>query len=471
MKIDKRIVIIGGGPAGCAAAAHALKKGFQNVTLLEAAGSLGGLHKDVEIDGLHFDLGAFFFWSHHQILSLFPGLREKMIHAGSSGHLSLSNDFNLDKYPITLRGYVKEHGLVATLWDLFRILQYRVFHSESECSNVEELLLYFMGPFYRKTGLDNYIQRLFHLHPGDIHVEFARKRVNGVIDKFRSKNVLKNILKGNFDYFARYSIAQNVWARPESGFAAMYEYIGEAIMVTGGNVLYNRRVEKINYRDKCIEVSDGSIVEYDYLLSSQPLHLTSKMTGIKLDAHINYQPLCSLFYEAKEAILPECFVLFNFSRKGKWKRITFHSNYYNIEKTDNTPRRHYFVVESMPAKDELSNPLLTIELDSDFRKTFETTKLQDTFENISLIGHRITENGYPVFGKSFDRTKVNDFHEGLLNWDIHNIGRQGEFDHVSSSDASRSAMNAIEAIWKKEEFAIHFPILTNNHINNPAHTI
>ncbi|ACT96609.1 NAD(P)-binding protein [Dyadobacter fermentans] len=471
MKIDKRIVIVGGGPAGCAAASYALKKGFQNVTLLEAAASLGGLHRDVEIDGLHFDLGAFFFWNHHQVFSLFPGLREKMIHAGSSGHLSLSNDFNFDRYPITLRGYVKEHGLVATICDLFKIAQYRAFRSEMACNNVEELLLYFMGPFYRKTGLDNYIQRLFHLHPKEIHIEFARKRVSGVIDKFRSKNVIKNMLKGNLAYFARYSAPQDVWARPESGFAAMYEYIAEAIREAGGNVLCNHRVERINYREKYITMSDGSIVEYDYLLSSQPLQLTSKMTGIKLDALLNYQPLCSLFYESEEAILPGCFVLFNFSRKGKWKRVTFHSNYYNIEKGDDAPRRHYFVVESMPSKDEVVNPLLAKELDSDFRGTFEKTKLQDAFKNISLKGHRITENGYPVFGKSFDRRKVDAFHEELLNLDIHNIGRQGEFDHVSSSDASKSAMNAIEGIWKKEEFAIHFLILTINHAQNPAHTI
>lgn len=453
MGIDKKVVIIGGGPAGCAAAAYALKNGFQKVTLLESAETLGGFHKDVEINGLHFDLGAFFFWSHHQLLTLFPGLRERLVYAESSRHLSLSNNFNLDKYPITFQGYVKDHGLISAGYDLAKIAWARIKGSEAECRNVEQLLLFFMGPFYRKTGLDHYVRRLFHLDPQDIHVEFAYKRLGGVIEKFRSRNVLRNMLKGNIHYFTTYNIMRDIWARPESGFGEMYDYINKAIAIAGGAVRCNSPVERINCNEKSIQIKGGEILEYDYLLSSQPLHATSKMTGIDANVSLDYQPLCSLFYEAKCEVLPECFVLFNFTNKGKWKRITFHSNYYNIGKDRSLKRRFYFVVESLPHRNQLSNPALATELDDDFKETFYNTKWNDLFRDVLLVGHRVTENAYPVFGKSFDREKVIAFNDRLARQHVYGIGRQGEFDHVSSSDASKSALNAIDAILLAEKTA------------------
>lgn len=442
---DKKIVIIGGGPSGCSAAAQALKSGFQQVVVLESSMNLGGLHKDIEINGLHFDLGAFFFWNHHQILKLFPGVRQYLVYAESSRHLSLSDYYHVDQYPLTLKGYVNDHGWADTLIDFLKLLWQRVTRPQSEFRNAEELLLHFMGPFYRKTGLDNYIKRLFYMEPTEIHTDFAYKRLYGVIGKFKSKNILENIFRFDVSYFTNYKIVQDVWARPESGFNVIYEHIRDEIVAAGGEIRCNSRVVKINYTERSIELDNGEILKYDYLLSSQPLQATSHMTGIEFNIRLDYQPLCSLFYEVAEEPIPECFVLFNFTRKGKWKRITFHSNYYNRHKGVSS-NRYYFVVESMPAVHEVSNPDLATQLDVDFRATFQNTKWSGTLANATLLGSQITKNAYPIFNSSFDRKKVTEFHRILNEWNIYNIGRQGEFDHVSSSDASKSALLAVDLI-------------------------
>lgn len=149
---DKKILVIGGGPAGCSAAAYALQQGFTNVTLIEGAETLGGLHKDVEINGLHYDLGAFFFWKDHNILTLFPEILPHLVYAGSARHLTLTKQFNLDKYPLSLPMYLRENGRLQTVWDLMKLLISRVLPSSDRDEHVEGLMTYYMGPFYVKSG-------------------------------------------------------------------------------------------------------------------------------------------------------------------------------------------------------------------------------------------------------------------------------------------------------------------------------
>jgi protoporphyrinogen oxidase len=447
---NKKILIIGGGPAGCSAAAYALKNGFTNVTILEGAKTLGGLHKDVEINGLHFDLGAFFFWKNHNIINLFPEIKEHLVYAESSKHLSLSNQFNVDRYPLSLQLYLLENGYFNTLWDVAKLLYFRALNSPDHSKNVNDLLRYYMGPFYVKSGLRNYIRRLYNMDPKDIDVEFASRRIGHVIDKFRFKNILNAFVKGKWSYFKRYEIVLDTWARPESGFESMYECVEQNLREQNCNIFFDQYVERIDLHKKSVQTASGKLIEYDYVISTQALAATGAMAGVPFDGTLKYKSLCSLFYEMPEQVIKDCFVLFNFTQKGKWKRATFHSNYYNRNKTTATNIRHYFVVESMPDESQIDNVQLAQELDLDFKATFQNTKLNDTFENAKLVGHHITRNAYPIFDTDFRRDKILAFKNRMVEHDIYMVGRQGEFEHVSSSDASKSAINAINTIIERE---------------------
>lgn len=55
---DKRIAIIGAGPAGLSTAWFLAKHGYDRVTVLERLGRVGGLCKSITIKGQSFDLGA-----------------------------------------------------------------------------------------------------------------------------------------------------------------------------------------------------------------------------------------------------------------------------------------------------------------------------------------------------------------------------------------------------------------------------
>jgi cation diffusion facilitator CzcD-associated flavoprotein CzcO len=58
--LDKnaRIVIVGAGPAGLSTAWFLHKHGFDNVTVIERLGRIGGLCKSLTVDGMSYDLGA-----------------------------------------------------------------------------------------------------------------------------------------------------------------------------------------------------------------------------------------------------------------------------------------------------------------------------------------------------------------------------------------------------------------------------
>lgn len=444
----KKIVIIGGGAAGVSAAAYALQKGFLDVTLIESSGTLGGLHKDVEIDGLHFDLGAFFFWQHHNILRLFPGLAQILVYAESSKHFTLTNQHNLDHYPLTLKSYIQENGYLDTAADFFRVFYRRISKPISTCKNVSDVMTYYMGPFFKKTGLHFYIERLYGLDPKLLDTEFAYHRLESVISKFTIKNMLHALLMGNLNYFKKYEILRETWARPESGFESMYQFIQAKLQELKCEIILRENVERINLCEKTIETGSGLTISYDYLFSSQPLMTTASMSGISLDLNLKYRPLCSLFYEVPFEIMKDCFVLFNFTHRGRWKRATFHSNYYNRNKSGDSKLRHYFVVESLPKVNQCESETVRL-LDQDFKNTFAATKWEDTFQHAKLVGHHVTRNAYPVFDMGFDRSRITDFKQCMQDAGVYMVGRQGQFVHNSSSDASRSSILAIDDIIEK----------------------
>ena len=61
--MDKRIIIIGGGPAGLTAALELARKGYRNVILCERENQLGGISRTLEYKGNHIDIGGHRFFS------------------------------------------------------------------------------------------------------------------------------------------------------------------------------------------------------------------------------------------------------------------------------------------------------------------------------------------------------------------------------------------------------------------------
>lgn len=61
--MKKKVLIIGGGPAGLTAALELARKGWSNVTVLEREKQLGGISRTLEYKGNHIDIGGHRFFS------------------------------------------------------------------------------------------------------------------------------------------------------------------------------------------------------------------------------------------------------------------------------------------------------------------------------------------------------------------------------------------------------------------------
>lgn len=75
--MDKKIIIVGAGPSGVAAATRLVSKGFKNVTILEAENRIGGRVNTVPFGANVVDLGAqwfVFFLSFVCLRALFSSL-------------------------------------------------------------------------------------------------------------------------------------------------------------------------------------------------------------------------------------------------------------------------------------------------------------------------------------------------------------------------------------------------------------
>ncbi len=437
-----KLLILGGGIAGCVASAHAVRSGISEVTILEREKHLGGLHQDVVINNTHFDTGNFVFWPDHKVFELFPGLTKHMIPIEKFYFRSLSDKGNLDFYPPTVQGYIKDWGIASFLTESVDLILSRIKHQliGDKFKSVDDELRYYMGNFYEKMGLCNYVRRLYGMNPSEVSTEFFTIRLQFIKEQLSIIQAFKKLIMFNFSAIGRYNNVTNLYTRPINGFSSVYSYIERKLHEQSVNIQFGSDIDKIILGEKKVIMKDDTVHSYDYLLSSIPLHILCKLSKILLPLRLNFKPLYSLFYEFDTQSIPDCHVLFNFTEKGFWKRITFHSSYYG-----NSNNKGYFVVESMSDKFESCAETVTL-LDKDFKDTFEGTTYISLVESAKLVGSKVVPNAYPIYTKDFDVSIIHNIKKILASQSVYLVGRQGEFNYIASSDVAKNSIKVVDEI-------------------------
>ena len=70
--MNKRIIIVGAGPAGLTAALELQRAGCSNITVLEADNQVGGISRTVNYKGNRIDIGGHRFFSKSDWVIPFP---------------------------------------------------------------------------------------------------------------------------------------------------------------------------------------------------------------------------------------------------------------------------------------------------------------------------------------------------------------------------------------------------------------
>jgi hypothetical protein len=132
----------------------------------------------------------------------------------------------------------------------------------------------------------------------------------------------------------------------------------------------------------------------------------------------------SLFYSFSGNRGFESSILYNFSHRGAWKRLTMHSDFYG-----RANGREYFGVEVIANHADHSTELG----DQDFVTHVRANGLFQG--DLKLEGSMVLENAYPIYSQRSGERAAQAIRT-LEAFGIQSFGRQGGFDYQPTARAS-----------------------------------
>ncbi|MEQ9623689.1 NAD(P)-binding protein [Coleofasciculus chthonoplastes] len=432
--MEKKIAILGGGVTGVVLAGELSTSPLFEVDLIEKAPVLGGLHRNFTIDNLNYDIGAFVFPVDHSLFKTFPRIKDLCLQIKNQMG-SLTPRGTIDKYPCTINGYIRDHGLVNFSYACLDLAYCKFRYWQRD--NIPAFIKYYIGKnVYEKSGLKSYIEILYGIRDEEIDIEFATKRLGEVEKAASLKAIIYKLLQSRNTALVEPPTLKEVVVRPTEGFHSMYEVANDVLLSQGVNIFTNCEMKAITRRGEGFEIEFlDSKKYYDRVISTIPIATISRLIGKPLEKDLEYRKLLSMFYRFNGDLGYSDNILHNFTTQGSWKRITTFSKYYGTYEGDD-----YFVVE------------ITLEKDTQP----DISKQQQDFENhvqsrglfkgeLKYQGSLVIPNAYPVYRR--DRLhEVIKAKQGLREWGLDLAGRQGEFDYITSYDAAANARNLADKI-------------------------
>jgi protoporphyrinogen oxidase len=269
---DSRALILGGGPAGLAAAYALLKKNFP-VTVFEKDVVVGGICKTLCYKGYYFDMGG------HRFYTKYDEVRDLWLEVLGDSFLTrprLSRIYYNKKffyYPLKVGDTLRKMGLVETLRAGLSFLRAKLRPYPAE-DTLEQWVSNRFGRRLYEVFFKTYTEKVWGIPCHEIEAEWAAQRIKG-LDFWQ---VVKNAVLRPQSTNIKTLIEQ--FQYPRLGPGMMYDEMARKIEKMGGEVLLQHNVQKIlheNGRITGVEVktdSDGlRRFEGSHVISSIPLTL------------------------------------------------------------------------------------------------------------------------------------------------------------------------------------------------------
>lgn len=424
-----RIAILGGGVAGVVLARELANVPEISVTLYEISPMLGGLHRSVAINGLDYDIGAFLFDRDHGLLQAFPFLYDHFVPVNHRS-LVITSSGSFDIYPMSMRGYIRDHGVTSVAGDAVNLLASKIRRRRRD-SLVAYVEYYLGSGVYRKSGLKAYIERFYATADTDVDIEFALQRLTSLPTDCGLRRNLFRIVREAFDS----QIAEQTWGcyvRPPEGFSFTYSLIGQDLLKAGVSVRTGIRVERIERSGTGFllhsEEKEGG-EKFDLIVSTIPIGTMLRIIGLNTERPPDTIRLVSLCYRFQGDLgFSRANMLYNFTYDARWKRLNLHSPHYGQDRGDD-----YFVVECTNRSD-------STETEESYRKDFENhvERLPILKGSLQYQGALVTENAYPFLRRN-DVERVQEGRRALEDFGIALTGRQGRFVYQNSHTTALAA--------------------------------
>lgn len=267
---NKKIVIIGAGPAGLTAAYLLNKDGYQ-VKVFEASSSVGGFCKTIQLWGRKVDLGPHRYFSKEQKVNKlwFELLNGDFEIIERKTRILYQNKFF--NYPLEPINALLNLGFLNSLKAIISFFKANFFVKKSLEDTLEKWISSKFGNYLYAVFFKNYSEKLWGLKGHELDADFAKQRIK----KISFTRVVKNSLLGSEkDSF----ISQ--FAYPKLGAQVPYQRIAE-ILEAQNSLILNKPIKRVEIKEQKIYgvvFFDGTVEKADLVISTMPL--TAFLSGL-----------------------------------------------------------------------------------------------------------------------------------------------------------------------------------------------
>ena len=298
--MNKRVVVIGAGPAGLTAAYELVKTKKFEVIVLEESNDVGGISKTINYKGNRMDIGGHRFFSKSDRVTKwwesFMGVQgapsyddlvlkkeKKMVDKGPNPEVEDEVFLNRDRisriyyknkffdYPVSLKyNTIKNMGFFETILVGFSYLKSLIFKKKEY--SLEDFYINRFGKKLYSMFFENYTEKLWGRHPSKISPDWGAQRVKGLSIFAMIKDVFKKIFHIKNKNVETSLIESSIY--PKYGPGQFWELISKQIVDNGGKILFGYKATKIqkkNNKIKSIICDNGEEIKGDIFLSSMPL--------------------------------------------------------------------------------------------------------------------------------------------------------------------------------------------------------
>jgi protoporphyrinogen oxidase len=273
--MKKKVIIIGAGPAGLAAATEFKKDNLFNVTIIEKSNSVGGLAKTIKYKKNLFDIGPHrFFTKNAEINNFYKKYAGKdLIKVKRLTRIRYKSIYY--NYPLTPFSTFFKLGLKKSIKIIISYFMSSFFYSK-KISSFEDWIIKNFGKELYLTFFKTYTEKIWGISCKKIGSDWAGQRIKGlnlfaILKSFLYKSYKMKSLIDEFFY-------------TKKGAGNLYNNIKNKIKT---NILFNTTVVRYNFYNKkitsvIIEDVNGrkKIIKGDFFLSSSPITETIKNFNI-----------------------------------------------------------------------------------------------------------------------------------------------------------------------------------------------
>ncbi len=451
---DKKVLIIGAGPAGLTAAYELGKAGIPSL-VLEKDNVVGGLARTVEFNGFHFDIGGHRFFTKvkpvedmwHEVL------KGDFIKRNRLSRIYYNKKFYF--YPIRFTNALFNLGSWNSTLVILSYIKSQLFPQDPELT-FEQWVSNRFGQRLYKIFFKTYTEKVWGMSCNEISAEWAAQRIKGLSLFSALRNALinqqtskqSNVIKTLVDSFYY----------PRLGPGMMWQAVKKLVLDQGGEVMLGANVEKIYWSESLRRVNGIEIsingkrvtVNGSDIISSMPireligkLHPAVPQRVLEAASNLRYRDfLTVVLIIDKENLFPDNWIYIH-DPNVKLGRIQNFKNW----SPDMVPD---------PSKTCLGLEYFCFEGDGLWSMAdHELIDLgKREIDLLGLVDRRLVENGtvvrmpkaYPVYDSTYQDSLrvIKEFLDGLDNLQL--IGRNGMHKYNNQDHSMLTAILAVKNI-------------------------